>query len=98
MKVTTDLRGSALYLNVKGHITGMNEVENIKSTITLYNNFNTVELLLEDAYVIPSSLLGYLVKLKVKENKSIVINTKEESLEELLISLELHKLFSIKKG
>jgi hypothetical protein len=74
------------------------EVENIKNVIISYKSFNTIELELEDAYVIPSSLLGYLVKLKVKENKSIVINTKEESLEKLLISLELHKLFSIKKG
>ena len=72
MKIRTNIHSSLISLEIEGHVTGIIEVEEIKSIISSYNNISEIEFVFKDASVIPSSLIGYLVKLAQRDNKRIV--------------------------
>ena len=95
MKIDTKTLGATLAITIEGQITGISEVQEIKNVIEYYTDTVSIELVLKDAYVIPSSLIGYLVKLVNVNQKKVIINAQDE-LKELLRDLSLEKTFIIK--
>jgi len=96
MKIDTKIAGSIVSLKIEGQITGIMEVQSIKSNIeNNLENANEVKLILKDAYVMPSSLIGYLVKLVRGDEKTVVIEAKTE-LKNLLSDLDLKHVFTIR--
>jgi len=95
MKLETKTLGATLAIIIKGQITGISEVQEIKNIVESYRDTSSIELILEDAYVMPSSLIGYLVKLVNVDEKRIIINAQED-LKELLLDLSLEKTFILK--
>ena len=96
MKVRTSTHSSLISLEIEGHVTGIVEVEEIKSIIASYNNITEIEFIFKDAFVIPSSLIGHLVKLAQRDNKRIIIKSSNADLVKLLTDLNLDQMFYIK--
>jgi hypothetical protein len=57
---------------------------------------NEVEFIIGDAFVIPSALIGLLLKLVQANHKTVTIKAKDE-LMELLKELNLQTVFNLKK-
>jgi hypothetical protein len=79
---------------IKGVIKTLEDVERIKRLI---DNKNYIELVIEDSFAMPSALIGHLIKLKQKDNKQIVLKIGNDDLYELLVDLNLGKIFTIIK-
>jgi len=92
MKLEPQLQAGRLTVKILDHITGVREVNEIKQVIDSYSNIQNVELNIVDAFVMPSALIGYLVKLNGKDQKTIYI-TANKDLKKLLVDLNLDKVF-----
>ena len=95
MKIDTSLHGSLLTLTIHGHITGTTEVEEIKAVLSAHKSLDKIELNLLDAFVMPSALIGHLVKLSQRDNKDISIKANNDTLVDLLNNLGLNQMFKI---
>jgi len=96
MKTDTRLGATNLTIMIEGHITGMNEVMQIKDIISSNIQVDTFELVINDAYVIPSALIGFLAKLVNVDGKKIVISDAKDELKDLLNDLDLNQIFHVR--
>jgi len=96
MEIHSSYSGMNLSLTLKGHITGMSEVMKIKSLVGANQGFTTLELIIEDAFVIPSALIGYLIKIINVDNKRVTIKASHNELKLLLSELKLDKVFEVR--
>ena len=96
MKSEMHLNSTNLSIIIEGHITGIDEVMQIKEIINSNAGVNTIELVIKDAFVIPSALLGFLVKLANRDGKSIIISEAKSELKNLLDDLDLNQTFLIR--
>ena len=96
MKTHSSFNGMALSIKIEGHITGMSEVMEIKNIVSQSQGTNAVELVIEDAFVIPSALIGYLVKLVNFDKKKVIIKAKQQELKNLIIDLNLDQIFDMR--
>ena len=96
MKTTSNFNGTTLNITIEGHVTGATEVMEIKNIVSAHLHATSVELNIKDAFVIPSALIGYLVKLVNGEKKRVAIQAKHEGLKNLLRDLNLHTLFEVR--
>jgi hypothetical protein len=95
MKINTRTTAGIVSLEIEEQVTGIHEVQEIQRVISSFNQNNTVELIFKDAYVMPSSLIGYLVTLVNVNNKKVIIDVQSE-LRNLIVELDLDKIFTIK--
>ena len=95
MRIKQHDMGNQLILDIDGHITGISEVNELK---IIFNNSNatTIELNINDAFVVPSAFIGILVRLVQKDKKSIKINTKHQELQILFKELSLDSIIDIR--
>ncbi len=96
MNLSTQYRGDRLAITVEGHITSIKEVSQINDILSATNDYQAFELNILDAFVMPSALIGQLVTLTNKYNKSITIIPQHNELKELLEDLNLHEVFDIR--
>ena len=96
MTTDTHLGTTSLTIIIEGHITGMNEVMQIKDIISSNMQADTFELIIKDAYVIPSALIGFLVKLINIDGKKIIISETKDELKNLFDDLDLNQIFLIR--
>ncbi len=96
MKIITKQSGTTLFCTIEGHITGISEAMQIKTEISSNENISVIELNIPDAYVIPSMLIGYLVKTVAKDKKSISIKCGTRELKQLIIDLNLQSVVTLK--
>jgi len=96
MELQTRLSASSMTLTVEGHITGISEVMAIKNAISSHMHLETFELDIKDAFVIPSALIGFLVKIVNRDNKKVIINASKSELKDLLKDLGLEQTFLIR--
>ncbi len=95
MKISHNLIGNLLTLSINEHITGLTEVDTIKILIKENSECQTLKIDIIDGFVIPSALIGYLMKLINVDNKSISIVAHQKELQELLIDLKLDESFHL---
>jgi len=88
--------GSSLIINVDGHITGMMEVGEIKNVMDSNQEISLIELDLNDAIVVPSALIGLLLKKSQEENKKVVLKTHHKEIQELFHELNLQNQIEVK--
>ncbi len=98
MQITHTKIGNLLTIDITEHITGIQEVSAIRTVIQENNGFDTIKLNIVDAFVIPSALIGYLMKLTNIDKKNISIIAHQKELNQLLIDLELDQLFRLNRG
>jgi len=98
MKITHTMIGNLLTIHINEHITGMQEVGVIKTIVKANDGFDTIKLDIVDAFVIPSALIGYLMKLTNIDKKNISIIAHQKELNQLLIDLQLDQLFRLNRG
>jgi len=96
MELSTQDRGNGLSITIAGHITGIAEVSQINRYLSKNSDYQFFELDIQDAFVIPSALIGQLVTLANAHNKQITIIPHHEGLKELLEDLNLHQVFNIR--
>ena len=96
MKTTLSMSGSTLTIKVEGHITGLAQVEEIKSLVSANSRYEFIELDIVDAYVIPSALIGYLIKLVNLDKKKVTLIAHQAELKELIQELNLDKTFILR--
>ena len=96
MEIHSSFNGMNLTLTLKGHITGITEVTEIKNIVTSHQDFQLLELIITDAFVIPSALIGYLVKVTNVDQKKITIQASQNELKTLLSELNLDKMFTVR--
>lgn len=96
MTIEDKLSGNKLSLIVKGHITGISEFNELKQVIDSSSQVSTVELSFRDAYVIPSILIGYLVKIINLDKKTVIIKCSQKELKSLLTDLNLHTVMNVR--
>ena len=89
MRLAVHDRGTSLVIDVDGHITGIGEVNEIKSVIEMNQDVPLIELDLHDALVVPSALIGLLFKKAQKEGKKVVLKAQHEEIQELIQDLDL---------
>ena len=95
MKISHKLVGRLLTLSINGYITGLQEVSTVKTLIKENSECDSIKLDIIDGFVIPSALIGYLMKLINVDNKSISIIAHQEELQELFVDLQLDKSFNL---
>ena len=83
-------------LEIKGLIKSINDIEIIKDTIEKQLTNNYIKLRVVDSFAFPSSILGYLIKLK-SEGMKISMEVGDEGLYELLSDLNVIEEFDIQK-
>ena len=98
MEITHNIISGMLTLRISGHITGVQEVNEIKSIVEANKSADTIKLDILDAFVIPSALIGYLMKLVNVDEKIISIAAYQEELYQLLSDLQLEKIFQLSRG
>ncbi|SFV59658.1 hypothetical protein MNB_SM-7-515 [hydrothermal vent metagenome] len=96
MDTQTNLGTTNITIKVDGHITGIDEVMTLKNIISANMHLETFELDIKDAFVIPSALIGFLVKIVNQENKRVIINASKSELKNLLRDLNLDQIFLIR--
>jgi hypothetical protein len=95
MQVKSSQSGNKFVLKISGHITTIGDVGEIKNHL-INIDANEVEFIIGDAFVIPSALIGLLLKLVQANHKTVTIKAKDE-LMELLKELNLQTVFNLKK-
>ncbi|SFV75101.1 hypothetical protein MNB_SM-3-1190 [hydrothermal vent metagenome] len=96
MKIDTRMNAVSITLVIEGHITGINEVMQIKDIIASNAQVDSIEFIIKDAFVMPSALIGFLAKLANKDGKKIVISEAKDELKNLLKDLSLDQTFLIR--
>jgi len=96
MEIHSSYSGMNLSLTLEGHITGISEVAKIKSLVNANQGFTTLDLIIKDAFVIPSALIGYLIKIINADNKRVTIKASHNELKVLLSELKLDKVFEVR--
>jgi len=96
MEIFSSLNGMNLSLTLEGHITGIVEVTEIKNVIASNQDFHILEIIITDAFVIPSALIGYLIKIINTDKKNVIIKAKQNELKILLTELNLDKIFTLR--
>jgi len=95
MKIHLLSNSTVATLTVEGHITGVTEVLEIKTALANLN-IEILEIIVRDAYVIPSALIGYLVKLVQKDGIKVVFRAEQDSLKTLISDLNLNAVFEVR--
>ena len=83
-------------IEIEGLIKSINDGELIKDTISKQMTNNYIKLKIVDSFAIPSSILGYLIKLRA-EGVKISMEVGDEGLYELLSDLNVIDEFDIQK-
>ena len=81
---------------VRGIIKSLKEVEEIKEVIEKDDPFE-IKIKIVDSYMVPSSLIGYLMKQKEENAKRIMLFIQDENLFEMLMDLGLDEEFFIER-
>jgi len=89
------IKQSGSLIEIKGIIKKIEEAEQVISAINNVDS-NLIHIKIYDSYVLPSSIIGNLLKLS-ESGKTIKIGVKDELLLELLQELNLDKKFDIYK-
>jgi len=95
MNIKASHGGNRLILKIYEHITTINDVNEIKKHM-LSESFDELELVISDAFVIPSALIGLLLRTVQADKKRVSIKAKDELLE-LLKELNLQSVFKLTK-
>jgi len=80
---------------IKGIIRTLKEVEEIKEIIK--DDSSELIIKITDSYILPSALIGFLMKQKEENNKEVTLLIKDENLFEMLMDLSLDEEFLIEK-
>ena len=83
-------------VEIDGVIKTIENVEEIKNTVSSISS-DMIILKIINSFAIPSSLIGYLIKLKQLDNKKITLQIGDEDLYELIRDLNLNRDFDIQK-
>ncbi len=81
---------------IEGLVRGNSEVAEIKTTISNLTS-KSVSIIFQDSYVIPSSLIGYLLKSIHDDKIDLNIKVKQHELYELLDRLNLISALKVSK-
>ena len=95
MNIKSSHGGSKLVLRIYEHITTINDVNEIRSHM-MSSSFDELELVINDAFVMPSALIGLLLKEVQADKKRVYIQAKDELIE-LLKELNLQSVFKLTK-
>lgn len=95
MKTHLQSNGTVATLRIEGHITGVAEVLEIKTKLSTVD-FEILEITVKDAFVIPSALIGYLVKIVQKDGVKVMFNAQQDSLKTLISDLNLDAVFEVR--
>jgi len=80
-------------IEIFGTIKTIEDAETIIEAIKSIQD-NVIKIKIYDSYVIPSSIIGALLR-EVDHNKKIILGVKSELLEELIKDLNLDKVFNL---
>lgn len=95
MKTNQNLINNNLSIIIEGHITGRLEVMQIKDIFDNNQNAKMIELVINDAYVIPSILIGILVREIEVNNRKVRLVCSQEELKTLIKDLNLDSMIEI---
>ncbi len=80
---------------IKGDITNIDDFEKIKSIIEPLKNKKELVIEIIDSVYITSSLIGYLYKLKEKDEVDLIIKIAKNELKEVFEDLNLLEVFKV---
>jgi len=80
---------------VKGFINALDNLEYLKDEIKKHTKSKNLFLRIDDSFIIPSALIGYLIRLAELEQKVVTLEV-PQTLYELLEDLNLEKEFNLK--
>jgi len=83
-------------IEIEGLIKSINDAELVKDAISKQLTNNSIKLRVIDSFAIPSSILGYLIKLKAEEVR-ISMEVGDDGIYELLSDLNLIDEFDVHK-
>jgi len=95
MKTSQKMMGSSLSITVDGHITGKSEVMKIKDIVDHNSEATVIELIVNDAYVIPSMLIGVLVREIQVNHKRVRLLCSQDELKTLIKDLNLDSIIEV---
>lgn len=101
MELATTIKDNVVEITATGIIVSIDDSSRVKDEIIKQNAANPgkdINLIIEDSYLIPSSLIGALLKM-IHENKTpISITTKNEQLYYLIQRLKLTDLLNVRQS
>ncbi len=96
MKTAVTNMGSTLQIEIQGHVTGVAEVLVLKDILDANADVSRIEFIINDAYVIPSMLIGILLKEVHSAKKKVMIRTTQERLKTLINELSLNTFIEVR--
>jgi hypothetical protein len=96
MELKNNSIAGKVVLDISGYVTGMADVAEINSAIASDSAAGEINFIFHDAVVIPSALIGTLLKLVQKDGKKVVIEAKQNGLKDLLGRLKLTTLIDVR--
>lgn len=96
MKTVVTNMGSTLQIEIQGHVTGVAEVLVLKDILDANADVSRIEFIINDAYVIPSMLIGILLKEVHSAKKKVMIRTTQERLKTLINELSLNTFIEVR--
>ena len=96
MQTNSTFHNSTLHLIIDGHVSGISEVMTITNIFSEYSQARVIELEFNDAFVIPSALIGHLLKLVNVDQKKVMIKAKRHELKDLINDLNLNTAFDVR--
>jgi len=96
--MTTEIEnvGNVLRITIHGHVTGVSEVIVLKEIMDNNTESSNIELIINDAYVIPSMLIGALLKKVHADKKKVSIQTSQKRLKTLISELSLNTFIEMR--
>ncbi len=96
MTIHNPVRGK---VEVKGTIRGIDDIAQIRSVIDAMRleEGDSLQLDITDSFSMPSSLIGYLLKLVEQQKVNLTLTVGNEVLAELLEDLNLRQVFNLRQ-
>jgi len=95
MQTNVTLHNTTLQILIDGHVSGISEVMELQNIMKQHTEVNFIELIFPDAFVIPSALIGYLLRVIKVDKKTVQIKAQRQELRDLINDLNLSSVLNI---
>lgn len=95
MKISVESASNRRVVKIEGLVRGTEEVSRIKSEFSNFSENEVVELHFIDSYIIPSSLIGFLLKVIHEDRIKLKVIIEKQELYELLRRLNLTQSLNV---
>ncbi len=92
-----EIVNSGNVIKVTGQVNTISDSQKLREVLHENKKHGSIELIFDDADVLPSSILGTFLKLSKADNIKLTIKTKKNSLQEMLKTMRIDDVATVVK-